>query len=154
MVCPGLGEAQKRQAWWDPQQQRARCRRPVTQSVEGGPGASERLGAGPGASILIWKVLAFLLTEDSFPRVPASSSLWCVCVCVCVCVCLFAYAWAPLSPEVLGFQEVSVDPSCRIWKPEKARPAEAVVRCVLQPETALLRPRSLPVPMPQIPLLK
>ena len=117
----------------------------------GRPGASDRLGAGPGASILIWKVLAFLLTEDSFPRVPASSSLW----CVCVCVCLFAYAWAPLSPEVLGFQEeVSVDPSRRIWKPEKARPAEADVRCVLQPETALLQPRSLPVPMPQIPLLK
>lgn len=52
----------------------------------GRPGASDRLGAGPGASILIWKVLAFLLTEDSFPRVPASSCLWCVCVCVSICL--------------------------------------------------------------------
>ena len=38
VVCPGLGGAQKRQAWWDRGLQRACCRRPGTQSVEGGLG--------------------------------------------------------------------------------------------------------------------
>ena len=122
----------------------------MTQSVEGGLGLLTGWGPGLGPRFSSGKSLPFSSLRTSFR----------VCLLpppcgVCVCVCLFAYAWAPLSPEVLGFQEeVSVDPSRRIWKPEKARPAEAVVRCVLQPETALLQPRSLPVPMPQIPLLK
>ena len=74
-----------------------------TQSVEG--------GLGPRFSSR--KCLPFSSLRPSL-HVPAFSCLQgvCMCVCVCVCVCLFAYVWAPLSPEVLGFQEeASVDPS-------------------------------------------
>ena len=72
-----------------------------TQSVEG--------GLGPRFSSR--KCLPFSSLRPSF-HVRLLSPACGVCVCVCVCVCLFAYVWAPLSPEVLGFQEeASVDPS-------------------------------------------
>lgn len=101
VVCPGLGGAQKRQAWWDRGLQRACCRRPGTQSVEGGLGFLT--GLGPQFSSR--KYLPFSSMRPPFHICLLSPAS--VCVCVCVYLLMFGLCSAP---RCLGFKK-SADPS-------------------------------------------